>query len=137
MKLIHRIIDEFSFKRDKEAAIVNFLKKEFDIDAEYDYRDFLVHKGTHDRISNFILRDIKCPGNEKLLSEVIGNFLEKMKIDKENYVTVTEYDVLKIFLSDCGNAVFVCVDDAGKVKTFNDQQDIKVIKEANDNKNIE
>lgn len=137
MKLIHRNIDEFSFKRDKEDAIVNFLKKEFDIDAEYDYRDFLVHKGTHERISNRVLRDIKCPDNLKLLSEVIGDFLEKMKINKEDYVTTTEYDVLKIFLDNYGNVIFVCVDDAGKVKTFNNQQDIKVIKEANDNKNIE
>ena len=137
MKLIHRVFDEFSFKRDKEDAIVNFLKKEFDIDAEYDYKGFLVHKGTHDRISNSVLRDIKCPDNLKLLSEVIGDFIEKLKIDKEDYTTVTEYEVIKIFLSDCGNVIFVCIDDEGKVKTFNNQQDIKVIKEANDNKNIE
>lgn len=137
MKLIYTKIDNDGVVKEKNAAIVDFLKREFNIDAYINLFGQAVYKETGQPIGNLATYKLGEHKHNKLLTDVINEFLNNIEIDYDKYTTKEEYDVLKICLSAHGYTHFICADKEGRVKTFTDTENIRVFRESSDNKNIE
>ena len=138
MKLIYTKIDNAGVVEEKNAAVLDFLKRKFNMDAFINLNSQIVDKGTGQPIKNISIYPAEDPNHKKPLNVIVNEFMDHIEIDYDKYTTKEEYDVLKICLSAHGYTYFICVDKEGRVKTFNDtDENIRVFREANDNKNIE
>lgn len=138
MKLIYTKIDNDSIIKEKNAAVLDFLKRKFNMDAYINLNSQIVDKNTSQPIKNISIYPSGAYDCKKPLTVIVNEFMDNIEIDYDKYTTKEEYDVLKICLSAHGYAYFICADKEGKVKTFDDtNENIRVFREANDNKNIE
>ena len=138
MKLIYTKIDNAGVVEEKNAAVLDFLKRKFNMDAFINLNSQIVDKDTGQPIRNISIYPAEDPNHKKPLNVIVNEFLDNIEIDYDKYTTKEEYDVLKICLSAHGYAYFICADKEGRVKTFDDtNENIRVFREASDNKNIE